>query len=293
MLLAGSLMGFVGLFVNVLVAPPWVIACIRGAFGSFFLTLFLIFRRSIKQIKLIKVNWPAAILLALSNSFTILLYFMTIISSGLAFGAFILYTGGIFAVLFMRIFLKEKILTLHYFAFALATGGVALIMEFWTGDFWNIGLVTGILSGICLGGNTLSKKIYYKELGSRACIGGEYPETPTILAWWATLTMGLIFLIPSAFYFTNAPFPNVGIALLFGLVPTAIAFASFNFGLRADEGGDVLILSYSEPVVATIVGIFLGQTPSIFLLFGGAAIILANALILFAKRESGLKPCEI
>jgi DME family drug/metabolite transporter len=239
------------------------------------------------------VNWGAAVLLAFSNAFTIFLYFMTIISSGLAFAAFTLYTGGIFAVIFMRIFLKEKILPCHYAAFALATVGVALIMQFWNGNFWNFGLLTGILSGICLGSNTLSKKIYYKSLGSRACIGGEFEDTPSILAWWATLTMGLIFLIPSLLYFSSAPFPNLGIVILLGLLPTAIAFASFNYGLRADEGGDVLILSYSEPVVATIVGIFLGQTPSIFILLGGAAIIVANALILVAKRESGLKPCEI
>lgn len=286
MLFAGVLMGFVGLFVTLIAAPPWVIACVRGLFGTVFLTLFLLLRKTLKQVKLIAVHWGAAIMLGLLNAFTILLYFMTILFSGIAFAAFILYTGGIFTVIFMRIFLKERILPRYYFAFALATAGVALIMEFWRGNFWNLGMVTGLLSALCLGGTTLSKKFFFKALGPRAQVGEEFAEVPTILAWWTTITLCVIFLVPSLVYWSSAPFPNFGLAFLFGLLPTAIAFASFNYGLRGDQGGDVLILSYAEPVVATLVGILVGQTPSIFLLLGGAAIIIANGIILFAQRQA-------
>ncbi len=285
MFLAGFLMGFVGLFVNALGTESYATACLRGIFGSAFLTIFFLARKQLHQVRVIKTNWPACILLAISNAATILFYFITIQEVSIAFGAFVLYTGGIFAVIFIRLVLKEKIATLHYVAFGIATLGVALIMEFWSGVQLNLGIITGLLSGICLGGSTLSKKMYYKTLAERGNLGKDFPETPTVLAWWGTLTLGIIFLVPSLFYFVNFPFPNIGIVLLFGLIPTAIAFSSFNYGLQADKGGDVLILSYIEPIVATVLSVIVDQTISIFLLLGGAAIIGANILILFTPHR--------
>ncbi len=285
MFLAGFLMGFVGLFVTTLGTPSHITACLRGIFGSAFLTIFFLARKQLHQVRVIKINWPAGVLLAISNAATIFFYFTTINEGNIAYGAFMLYTGGIFAVIFIRIFLKEKIATLHYIAFTLATLGVALIMEFWSGVMLNITILTGLLSGICLGANTLSKKLFYKTLEARGEIKKDFPEAPTVLAWWATFTLGLIFLIPSLFYFMDHSFPDIGMVLLLGLIPTAIAFSSFNYGLQADKGGDVLILSYIEPIVATVLSVIVEQTLSIFLLLGGAAIIGANILILFTPHQ--------
>ncbi|OLS12620.1 MAG: hypothetical protein RBG13Loki_3765 [Promethearchaeota archaeon CR_4] len=286
MFLAGFLMGFVGLFISALGTPSYVTACLRGLFGSAFLTIFFIVRKNFHQVNVIRLNWAAGGILAVSNAATIFFYFTTILIGGFAFGAFMLYTGGIFAVIFVRLILKERVRPLHYFAFGLATMGVATIMEFWSGVQLNMGIITGILSGICLGANTLSKKMYYKTLDRRVGSLKQFPEVPMVLAWWSTLTLGIIFLIPTLFYFAESPFPNMGIVVLFGLIPTAIAFSSFNYGLRADRGGDVLILSYVEPVVATALSAIVGQNLSIFLLLGGAAIIGANILILLTHSNS-------
>ncbi len=174
---------------------------------------------------------------------------------------------------------------MHYVAFGLATLGVALIMEFWSGVQLNESIITGLLSGVCLGGNTLFKKMFYKTLESRVDVAKNFPETPTVIAWWETLTLGIILLVPSLSYFVDFSSSDIGMALLFGLIPTAIAFSSFNYGLQADKGGDVLILSYIEPIVATILSIIVGQPLSIFLLLGGAAIIGANILILFTPHR--------
>jgi len=286
MFLAGFLMGFVGLFVIALGTPSYVTACLRGLFGSAFLTIFFLARKQFHQVKLIRINWGAAVLLAVSNATTILFYFSTILLGGFAFGAFMLYTGGIFAVVFIRLVLKERVKPLHYLAFGFASLGVATIIEFWSGIQLNAGIITGLLSGISLGANTLSKKMYYKTLDQRGDSTKDFGEAPTVLAWWATLTLGLIFLIPSFFYFAISPFPDTGIVFLFGLIPTAIAFSSFNYGLRADRGGDVLILAYVEPIVATVLSAILGQGLSIFLLLGGAAIIGANILIILTRSNS-------
>lgn len=276
-------MGFVGLFVTGLGTPVHVTVCLRGLFGVGFLTLFLAARRKLPQVRVLRETWVGGILLAISNALCILFYFLTIILSGFAVAAFLLYTGGLFAIVFMRLFHKEHISRPSIIAFTLAIIGVALIMEFWEGiTSDSLGLLTGLLSGVFLGGNTFSKKMYFRKLGAR--MSTEYPDTPIILAWWATLTLGLIFLAPALYYFTGNPFPNIGYALLLGLIPTALAFTCFNLGLRADEGGDVLIFSYAEPVVATILSVVFGQPLTLFIIFGGSCIIAANLLVLFKRK---------
>jgi len=84
----------------------------------------------------------------------------------------------------------------------------------------------------------------------------------------------------------KSPFSDVGIIILFDLVPTTIAFSSCNYGLQADRGGDVLLLLYVEPIMATILSTIVGQSLSIFLLLGGAAIIGANILILLTRSDT-------
>ncbi|MHA1731888.1 MAG: DMT family transporter, partial [Promethearchaeota archaeon] len=270
MLVAGASMGLVGVFVTSLALPVHVVVCLRGLFGALFVTIFLVARKSHREVGVLRENWAGGVLLAASNAGCIFFYFSTIVLAGFAVAAFLLYTGGLFAVIFARAFHGEHVTRGSAVAFLLAIAGVALIMQFWEDSLdWNAGILTGILSGVFLGGNTFSKKMYYRTLGPR--LAEEYPDAPMVLAWWATLTLGLVFLAPALVYFSTKSFPNIPLVFLLGLVPTAIPFTCFNFGLRADEGGDVLIFSYVEPVVATILSVLFGQPITAFTLLGGGA----------------------
>lgn len=282
--LAGALMGFVGLFVDALACPAHVIACLRGVFGAIFLTAVLAWQGALPQVRLLKQNWKAGVLLGGSASATIFLYFLAVIHVRYAVAAFLLYTGPIFAVIFMRAFLHEQVDRWHYLAFGLALAGVALIMEPWRRLEWDVGLLYGVGSGLSLGVQTLSKKLVYRSLGSR--LQTTYDHAPLVLAWWVTVALAVLFAIPSVIYLASAPFPNLWAALGLGLFPTAVAFTCFNYGLRQDEGGDVLILSYLEVLVATILTLALAQEISLASLLGGAAIVGANLLILLRKRPN-------
>ncbi|MHA1472598.1 MAG: hypothetical protein ACTSQW_05830, partial [Promethearchaeota archaeon] len=64
------------------------------------------------------------------------------------------------------------------------------------------------------------------------------------------------------------------------LIPTALAFTLYNVGVKKDKGGNIIILSYFEPVMATInTAIFL-QNLSIFTIIGGLFVLLANFITL-------------
>ena len=63
-----------------------------------------------------------------------------------------------------------------------------------------------------------------------------------------------------------------------------IAFVLYNIGVKNDKGGDIVIIAYFEPVMATINTIIFLKIFSIFVLIGGALILLANILVLkFSK----------
>ncbi len=69
-------------------------------------------------------------------------------------------------------------------------------------------------------------------------------------------------------------------SLLLGFVPTALAFTLYNIGVKKDKGGNIVILSYFEPIMASInTAIFL-KNLSIYTIIGGVLIILGNILVL-------------
>jgi drug/metabolite transporter (DMT)-like permease len=98
------------------------------------------------------------------------------------------------------------------------------------------------------------------------------------LAWWGTLTLFIFFPLSGLEIFTLG-FSDLIVSLLLGLLPTALAFVLYNIGLRNDTGADIVLLSYFEPVMATInTAIFFGEL-SFFTVLGGSLILAANFII--------------
>lgn len=96
--------------------------------------------------------------------------------------------------------------------------------------------------------------------------------------------MFLIFVIPSASSFTLLTPTYWGLALLMGLLPTAIAFSLFNYGLQFDQAGNVLIFSYVESVVAGILTAVISLNLTWPLVLGGGLIIFANVIMALKKK---------
>ena len=151
-------------------------------------------------------------------------------------------------------------------------------MEFWKGQILILGIVIGILSGFCLGILIFSKKKIYKareNLNSKA--EGNFDAFLTL---WSTLFLIFPFLPLGITDLFKITFLDFTIILLLGLIPTALAFTLYNVGVKKDKGGNIVILSYFEPVMATInTAIFL-QNLSIFTIIGGFFILAANYITL-------------
>lgn len=293
MLLSGICMGVVGLFVSFLGHYQLsTVVLLRGIFGVFFLTLFMIKTHSFSREffnESFKFHWKALIISGLIYPFVIYLYFLSITIYGYAIAAFLLYTSGVFVLLFIIITRMEKVSKINIVSFALAILGVGIIMEFWNSPPLSLSFMIGILSGIALSLFIFYKKIIYikrKNLGISLRANGERGNFDIFLAWWHALFLIFIFLPFGATDLPKLTYIEWMFALLLGLIPTAFAFALYNIGVKKDKGGNIIILSYAETVVATIITIIFLNVFSIYTIIGGVLIILANIIIL---KYSGRK----
>jgi len=289
MLVSGICMGHVGLLVSYFEPKfsVFTIVLLRGIFGTIFLTLFLIKARSmnlrfLKEI--FKRHWLALIIMGIVNPLVIYFYFINITLSGYSIAAFLLYTGGIFFVFFLIITKEETVSKVNLLSFIIAIIGVAFIMELWKGNANFLGTSYGILSGLTLGILIFYKKKVYNKRNREG--SKKIGDVDLFLAWWPTLFIILLFLPLGVSELETFNFLDLIFALILGLFPTALAFFLYNVGTKNDKGGDIIILSYIEPVVATIWSILLQQSLSIFTIIGGSLILVANIIVLqFSKNQ--------
>jgi len=287
MLLSAIFMGFVGIFVTYLSNYSiFTIVLLRGLFGSLFLTLLMIKTRSFTKKFLkesIRMHWKALIISGVIYPFLIYLYFFSILLYGYAIAAFLLYTGGVFVLIFIAISGMEKVSKVTIISFILAIIGVMIIMELWNSQAFSLGLLFGLLSGLTLAVFIFCKKIIYNKRNKRnndlenLRTNGDFD---IFLAFFHTLFIVIIFLPVGFNDLPKITLVELIFALLLGLIPTALAFYLHNVGVKKDKGGNIIIISFIEPVVATILTVLILRTLSIFTIIGGSLILIANFIVL-------------
>ncbi|MFW9989702.1 MAG: DMT family transporter [Candidatus Odinarchaeota archaeon] len=284
MIVSAISMGHVGIIISFLDKfNVLTIVLIRGLFGTLFLTLFLLKSNSLKWDFLkesLKIHWKELLIIGFMNPLIILFYFINIILTGYSFAAFLLYTGPMFFLLFLILSREEKVSKVNVLNFLLAVVGVAIIMEFWNGNALLSGTFSGILSGLTLGILIYYKKKIYITRKNLENIFKSQGDFDTFLAWWPNLFIIFMFLPLSIYDLMLFSFFDLIIALILGLFPTALAFLLYNIGIKNDKGGNIVILSYIEPVTATILNIIVLKSLSIFTIIGGSLILVANLFVL-------------
>jgi len=280
MFLSGIFMGNVGIFISLLSGYPiYSIVLFRGIFGATFLILFMLLTRSFSITffkECFKRYWKYLLILAITNPLVVFLYFLNITLTGYAFAAFLLYTSGVFLLIFLVITKEDKVTKINFISFILAIAGISIIMEFWTGQVLILGIVVGIFSGFCLGILIYSKKKIYK-IRSKNKSNGNFDAFLTL---WSTLFLIFPFLPLGLTDLFRITMLDLLVIIMLGLIPTALAFTLYNVGVKKDKGGNIIILSYFEPVMATInTAIFL-KNLSIFTIIGGFFVLFANYITL-------------
>jgi drug/metabolite transporter (DMT)-like permease len=158
-------------------------------------------------------------------------------------------------------------------------------MEFWTGQGLSYGTILAILAGLILGIQVyFVKKIYIDRKENSSTLEAK-GNLDILLAWFPTLFLILFFLPFGVLELAQFTWLDLIYVLILGLVPTALSFVLYNIGLKGDKGGNIIILSYFEPVVATINTVIFLQAFSIYTIIGGSLILIVNIIVLIFTRK--------
>ncbi|MBR6720342.1 MAG: EamA family transporter [Clostridia bacterium] len=285
-IIAGILWGIMGLFVRHLGEAYALTAIQISAVRLFSAGILFILFTLIKDKSLLKIKLRDLPLLFATGLFSVLLmsatYFESINLSSLAVAAILLYTAPIIVMVASLFLFKEKFTAKKALALVLAFSGCVLVSGIASGDahVTPMGIFMGALSAITYA--------LYSILGKYA-LQKHHPLTLTAYAFTIAGLGSFIFAPPTTFVsaFQNAESIPALIFELFatGLVTAFLPFLFYTLGLKKTEAGKAAVMASVEPMVASIVGIFILREPTDFLSVTGILLILGAVIILNIGKE--------
>ena len=278
-LLAGCSWGSIGIFVRTFgreALGSMEIVALRSIFTAVFMALFLlIYDRKLLRIRL-KDLWCFIGTGVVSMAFFNFCYFRLITVSSLSVAAVMLYTAPAFVMGLSALLFKEKITKMKIFAVVLTVVGCAFV----TGILGSP--VKLSLEAILLGLGAGVGYALYSIFSRYALLRGYHNFTIVLYTFifTAAAVIPLSDMGKLASVVTKSP-GMAGFSALCGIVTTVFPYIVYNFGLTAVENGKAAIAASVEPVVATLIGVFIfretmtaGNLAGIFMVL--AAIVLAN-----------------
>lgn len=287
--LAGGLWGTMGIFVRILTEKglsSMEIVSLR----AFITALLMILGLFIYKKSLLKIRWKDCWCFLGTGVCSIVFfnycYFKTILYTSLSVAAILLYTAPSIVMILSLILFHEKINKQKVCSLMLAFLGCICV----TGIIGDTNMITG--SGILTGLGAGLGYALYSIFSRYALERGYHPMTIT--------TYTFVFASLSVLPFINLN--RIGTVLfngnwtfifcvIFGLVTTVLPYLSYTIGLNYIENGKASIIASIEPVVATLIGVFVYHEHLDFIGFFGILLILMSLIILNGKI--GKQPIEI
>ena len=301
--LAACLWGMAGIFVEAahsVSLSEMQLVLGRAAFTALIIGLIIIF----KDGKLFKIRFKDILIFMLSGLGSIVLfnysYYTTMRLSTYSVAAILLYTAPFFVIIFSFVFFKEALNLRKVISLFVAFLGCMLV----TGVLGSANkisakaLIFGLLTGFGYALYTILSNILIKK------------GYQTLTITFYTFLFAAIFSIPlidfkeTVTVLSKTP-KAILVLCLMALLNTVIPYLLYTTGLKGVEASVAPIIATVEPVVATFVGLFLGQGLTILGVIGillvVSSIIILNlnhykvkanakinlALSILSKREDG------
>lgn len=283
-LIGATLWGTIGFYVKKLYEygfSPMEVVTLRVTFASALLVIYL-FIKSPSSLKLATISDVKYFIGTGIVSIIFFNYcmFKTIELSTIPVSAALLYTAPAFVIVISYFLFHEAITTNKLIALICTLIGTSFVVGFFPFHMEAIPFTT-ILIGL---GSGLGYALY--------SIFSKYA-----LKKYSSLTITTFtFLVAAMTLLPFFPFKEklsylldlevIGYAAGLGFLPTAVAYIIYTYGLNRTEASKAAILSTVEPVVATLIGIFIFLEPFSFLqIIGMLFIILAVVIIQFDSKR--------
>lgn len=285
-IIGGSLWGIIGLFSTRLAAfgcSPAEITFIRNLVGAAGMVLYLLVRNRDKLKISIKDLWMFLGTGILSIVFFNIMYFWTIELATLSVAAILLYTAPCFVMVMSVLFFHERLtgrklsaLLLAFAGCAFTTGVLdAVLYGGGTGIIRPLGILTGIASGFGYALYSIFGNVALKKYS---------PETVTVYTFIVAACSLAPFCARIPLFLRLCHLPVLANGISIGLVSTMAPFLFYTAGLAYTPPGKASVLAFVEPMVATLVSVFILHEPLRFTGVIGILMIFSSIVILTRER---------
>ncbi|OIK15458.1 transporter [Bacillus sp. MUM 116] len=239
---------------------------------------------AIKYPAQLKINWKDTWLFVGTGICSIVLfnwcYFKSIQQMNLSLAVILLYTAPAFVTVLSWLILKEKLNSAKLISVAGTILGCVLVAGSNLNETTSIstaGLLTGLGAGFGYALYTIFGKFALNKYS---------PFTVTLY----TFIVASIALVPLSGLWNKGSFLLSGEVLFYGvglgLFPTVVAYLLYTIGLEKIDGSKASIIATTEPVVATLLGVFLYKENFAFIQFIGSLFILVSVLLVNLPKNS-------
>ncbi len=198
-------------------------------------------------------------------------YFTTITLTTASVAAILLYTSPFFVLLMSAVFFKERITRRKLVAFILAVAGCVAVTGFdFSGDVSAKSLFFGIMSGFTYA--------LYSIFGTVAL--KKYPPVTITVYTFLFASIGCFFMAEPSELAAKITLWQMPFLILFALTTAFFPYLLYTIGLKKTEAGKAAILATTEPMTATLVGIFVFSEIPSFSAILGIFLILSAGIIL-------------
>ncbi|MBR5756927.1 MAG: EamA family transporter [Firmicutes bacterium] len=277
-LIAGMLWGSMGLYSRILYAkgftPEELIIVRVGISAALFLIMILVKDRKAVRVKP-KDLWCFFGSGIMSLMFFTYCYFNAIKVMTLSAAAILLYTAPVIVMLLSALLFSEKITKYKLIALVLSIAGCALASGIVGGQ---LGInKTGLLYGLGAGFGYALYSIF-----ARFALNRGYSSTTVNLYSCVLPAFGAAVIFRPADFFAHvfqSPFVFV-MCVVAALLTCFLPYAFYTYGLTGVENGKASVIASVEPVVASLIGIFVySEKPDIFNIIGIVMVLAAIALL--------------
>lgn len=291
-LFAASLWGTAGIFVRTVESeglPQVSLVFDRAFFTALFLGLIILFKdKSLFKIKL-KDLW----LFLCAAVFSIVLfnysYYKTMSLTSLSVAAVLLYTAPFFVVIISVFLFGARLNFKKLAALFIAFLGCCFVSGIFTTD--NKITVEALFFGLLTGFGYALYSVFSKVLINKGY------DTLTITFY--TFLFAAVGCVPltnlgATLTQTFASAKILFTVILMGIFNTVIPYILYTAGLRGTEPSKASIIATVEPVVATLVGLFIYNEPITFFGYIGIILVIASVVILSdseVKRSENKGKC--
>lgn len=253
--------------------PPAIQSAVMMAVLTFTSMPFML--RDRLPVKATRAQWLALGWLGVGDAMNVLLFFAAYAKTSVAVAVLTHYLTPIFVALAAPVFLGERSGARTFVSVAIASFGLALLLEPWRAGFGAkdvAGAALGAGSAVFYASNVMVNKRL-----APAFSGSELMAFHGVIS-----TVILIFFVPIA-EAQQVPLGSMLVVAAGAVGPGALGGLLFVWGLRRIPASHASVLTLLEPFVAVVLAaIFLGQSLSAWALVGGMFILGGAFLVVSA-----------